>query len=211
MAQRHCCRVRSQIHKPLAQSDQSGLILKHKSGSCRYHFYDYADSVLFLTFAKPSLPKNADGTKYQPKRGKSTGRLPIAKHFYQLWLDNEVPADSIQSNWLEITLQFIEYARRELHYKAFVAEVNGTVVGSVSCQLCWSLPACHRRAVPKIWIHLGCSMLNRPTEDRGLPKPRMALDHLKLLNCTGDPTRLHWENQSTPASASGRAMRCGWI
>jgi len=43
----------------------------------------------------------------------------IAKHFYQLWLDNEVPADSIQSNWLEITLQFIEYARRELHHKAF--------------------------------------------------------------------------------------------
>lgn len=59
----------------------------------------------------------------------------IAEHFYQMWLDNDVPDRSIQTNWLEITLQFIENARLELSYKAFVAEVNGKIIGSASCQL----------------------------------------------------------------------------
>ncbi|BAY43731.1 putative acetyltransferase [Scytonema sp. HK-05] len=59
----------------------------------------------------------------------------IAKHFYQMWRDIGVPDDAINSNWLEITLQFIEQARRDLFYKAFVAEVDGGVVGSASCQL----------------------------------------------------------------------------
>jgi hypothetical protein len=59
----------------------------------------------------------------------------IAEHFYQLWQDIGVPNDAINSNWLEITLQFIEQARRDLFYKAFVAEVDSAVVGSASCQL----------------------------------------------------------------------------
>ncbi|MBV9389642.1 MAG: hypothetical protein JOZ78_24735 [Chroococcidiopsidaceae cyanobacterium CP_BM_ER_R8_30] len=36
----------------------------------------------------------------------------IATHFYQMWRDNDVPAHFIQSDWLEITLQFIEHARQ---------------------------------------------------------------------------------------------------
>ncbi|HEY9850766.1 MAG TPA: GNAT family N-acetyltransferase [Leptolyngbyaceae cyanobacterium] len=59
----------------------------------------------------------------------------IAQHFYQMWLDNDVPANLIEAGWLNITLQFIDRARRELCYQAFVAEVENRVVGSVSCQL----------------------------------------------------------------------------
>lgn len=59
----------------------------------------------------------------------------IARHSYQLWLDNNIPPDSIKSNWLEITLKFIDQARKDLYYQAFIAEENGKVVGSVSCQL----------------------------------------------------------------------------
>lgn len=59
----------------------------------------------------------------------------IAKHFYQMWRDNDFEPNSIESNWLEITLKFINHARQELDYKAFVAEVDGNVVGSASCQL----------------------------------------------------------------------------
>jgi GNAT superfamily N-acetyltransferase len=59
----------------------------------------------------------------------------IAKHFYQMWRDIGVPDDAINPNWLEMTLQFIEQARRDLFYKAFVAEVDSAVVGSASCQL----------------------------------------------------------------------------
>lgn len=59
----------------------------------------------------------------------------IAQHFYQMWRDNDVAAHSIQSNWLDITLQFIDRARRELYYQAFVAEVDDQAIASVSCQL----------------------------------------------------------------------------
>jgi hypothetical protein len=53
----------------------------------------------------------------------------IAQHFYQLWRDNDVPADSIKSDWQEIILQFINHARQDLFYKAFVACVDDKVVG----------------------------------------------------------------------------------
>lgn len=59
----------------------------------------------------------------------------IAEHFYQMWLDNEVPADSIEADWLNITRQFIEQARQQLFYKAFLAEVDNRVIGSASCQI----------------------------------------------------------------------------
>ena len=59
----------------------------------------------------------------------------IAKYFYLMWQDIGVPDDAINPNWLEMTLQFIEQARRDLFYKAFVAEVDSAVVGSASCQL----------------------------------------------------------------------------
>jgi hypothetical protein len=58
----------------------------------------------------------------------------IARHFFQLWQDNAVPKTVIQENWLEITLEFILHARQTLGYKAFVAECNGDVIGSVGCQ-----------------------------------------------------------------------------
>lgn len=58
----------------------------------------------------------------------------IAHHFYQMWLDNQIPEESIAIDWLEITLQFIRQARQTLGYQAFVAEVAGQVVGSAGGQ-----------------------------------------------------------------------------
>lgn len=58
----------------------------------------------------------------------------VTTHFYQMWQDNGVPADAIQSNWREIILKFIDHARQELAYQAFIAEIEGKIVGSVSCQ-----------------------------------------------------------------------------
>ncbi|BAZ27381.1 putative acetyltransferase [Kalymmatonema gypsitolerans NIES-4073] len=59
----------------------------------------------------------------------------IARHFYQMSKDLGVPDDNINPDWLDIILQFIEQARQDLFYKAFVAEVDGAIVGSASCQL----------------------------------------------------------------------------
>ncbi|MBW4519788.1 MAG: GNAT family N-acetyltransferase [Scytolyngbya sp. HA4215-MV1] len=58
----------------------------------------------------------------------------IATHFYQMWLDNQVPETAIAPHWKIIVGQFIEQARRELDYQALVAEVEGRVVGSAGCQ-----------------------------------------------------------------------------
>ena len=59
----------------------------------------------------------------------------IAQHFYQLWLDNNIPADSICDDWLSRTVKFMQDARRELEFQAFVARVENKIVGSASCQL----------------------------------------------------------------------------
>ncbi|WP_293078401.1 GNAT family N-acetyltransferase [Okeania sp. SIO3B5] len=59
----------------------------------------------------------------------------IAEHFYKMFQDMGVPTDSIESNWLEITKEYIDNARKKLSYQGFIAEVNNTIVGSASCQI----------------------------------------------------------------------------
>lgn len=58
----------------------------------------------------------------------------IAHHFYHMWLDNQIVEAAIAPDWLEATLQFIHQARQTLSYQAFVAEVEGQVIGSAGCQ-----------------------------------------------------------------------------
>ncbi|MBD3880677.1 GNAT family N-acetyltransferase [Phormidium tenue FACHB-886] len=58
----------------------------------------------------------------------------IAEHFRQMWLDLDVPAAAIADDWQAGVVQFIEAARRDLDYQAFVAEVENQIVGSVGCQ-----------------------------------------------------------------------------
>lgn len=59
----------------------------------------------------------------------------IAEHFYRLWLDNDVSPDSIDPDWQQKTIDFIDEARRNLAFKAYVAIIGDRVVGSVSCQI----------------------------------------------------------------------------
>ncbi|MGL5794346.1 MAG: GNAT family N-acetyltransferase, partial [Waterburya sp.] len=48
----------------------------------------------------------------------------VAEHFYQLWLDNHVESDLIRSDWLDVTLKFIQQARQEFKFQAFIAQVQ---------------------------------------------------------------------------------------
>src|SRR5690349_10084383 len=59
----------------------------------------------------------------------------IAEHFYKMWLDNNIAVDYIETNWQDITLNFIAQARQNLFYKAYVAEIEGKIIASTSCQL----------------------------------------------------------------------------
>lgn len=110
----------------------------------------------------------------------------IAEHFYQMWRDNDVPARSIQSDWLDITLQFIDRARRELCYKAFVAEVNGTVVGSASCQLFDGLYPQVLTEKYRKYGYIWGVYVDLPHRGRGIGKKLtlMAIDYLKSIPCT---------------------------
>lgn len=110
----------------------------------------------------------------------------IAKHFYQMWLDLDVPAQAIQADWLNLTLQFIEQARRDLFYTAFVAEVDAHVVGSASCQLFAGLYpnilTADYRQYGYIWGVYVEAAYRRQGVARRLTE--MAIAHLKCIGCT---------------------------
>jgi GNAT superfamily N-acetyltransferase len=52
-----------------------------------------------------------------------------------MWRDNGVPDGAIASHYPVIVQDYLDYARKELHYQAWIAEVDGQWVGSVGCQL----------------------------------------------------------------------------
>lgn len=58
----------------------------------------------------------------------------IARHFYQMWLDNGLTPAQMESDWEALTLAYIADARERLGYQAFVAEVDGRIVGSAGGQ-----------------------------------------------------------------------------
>ena len=110
----------------------------------------------------------------------------IARHFYQLWRDNDVAADSIRSDWQEIILQFINNARQDLFYKAFIAEVDGVAIGSASCQIFAGLYpqvlAENYRKYGYIWgVYVELAY-----RGKGIAKQltNMAIAYLKSLGCT---------------------------
>lgn len=58
----------------------------------------------------------------------------IAEHFYAMWRDLGITDAVIQPQWPTLCTEFIAQARQHLHYQAFVAEVEGAIVGSAGGQ-----------------------------------------------------------------------------
>ncbi len=112
--------------------------------------------------------------------------LQIAQHFYQLWRDNDVPAASIKSDWQETILQFIDRARQDLFYKAFVAEVSGVIVGSASCQLFVGLYPLALAEDYRKYGYIWGVYVEPHYRRQGIAKQltSQAIAHLKSLNCT---------------------------
>lgn len=110
----------------------------------------------------------------------------IAEHFYSLWRDNDVPASSIRSNWLDITLQFIARARVKQGYKAFVAEVGNRVVGSASCQLFEGLYPQALEEQYRKYGYIWGVYVEPPYRGQGIAKKltSLACDYLKSIDCT---------------------------
>lgn len=110
----------------------------------------------------------------------------LAKHFYQLWRDNDVADDAIRSDWQAVSCEFIDRARQELSFSAFIAEIDGIAVGSVSCQLFAGLYPLvltdNYRKYGYIWnvyvesAQRGCGI--------GKDLTQRAIDYLKAIGCT---------------------------
>ena len=126
----------------------------------------------------------------------------IARHFYQLWRDNDVPVNCIKSDWQETILQFINHARQELLFKAFVAEVDNRVVGSTSCQLFAGLYPLALAENYRKYGYIWGVYVEPPYRKQGIASKltRMAIAHLKQLDCTR--VILH-------ASPSGKSVYSG--
>lgn len=110
----------------------------------------------------------------------------IAQHFYQLWRDNDVPETAIDSNWLDITLNFITQARQELFYQAFVAEVNSVIVGSASCQLFSGLYPNVFTAEYRKFGYIWGVYVEPAYRKQGIAKKltQSAIAYLKAIGCT---------------------------
>ena len=110
----------------------------------------------------------------------------IAEHFYQMWLDNDVSANSIESDWLKITLEFIDRARQELGYQAFVAELNGRIVGSAGCQLFAGLYPHILSAEYRKYGYIWGVYVETEYRGKGIAKhlTNKAVEYLKNKGCT---------------------------
>ena len=59
----------------------------------------------------------------------------ISQHLYHLMVELGSSAHAMAPDWRHKTDLFIEKVRQKLQYQGFMAEINGQVVGSVSCQI----------------------------------------------------------------------------
>ena len=107
----------------------------------------------------------------------------IAEHLCQIAFELGLPSDSIRQDWLEKTIHFIERARHELAYKGFIAELNGKVIGSASCQLLELYPmVSDQYQKGYIWgVYVEPSHRRRGIATALMQK---AMVHLKEIGCT---------------------------
>ena len=110
----------------------------------------------------------------------------IARHFYQMWLDNGLVPEQLDSEWEAITLAYIAEARETLGYQAFVAEVDGQIVGSAGGQRFAGLYPINFTAEFRrdgyVWGVYVESAFRR--QGLGQQLTEQVLAHLRTLGCT---------------------------
>ncbi|WP_036481442.1 GNAT family N-acetyltransferase [Myxosarcina sp. GI1] len=120
------------------------------------------------------------------KTATSQNDLIIAEHFYQMWLDLGFQEDAIAANWKETTLNYIDNARQNLQYQAFVAEVEGNIVGSVSCQLFDGLYPGIFKAEFRNYGYIWGVYVEKSYRHQGIGKELTSktIEYLKSIGCT---------------------------
>jgi GNAT superfamily N-acetyltransferase len=110
----------------------------------------------------------------------------IAHHFYQMWLDNQISESAMATDRLEITLQFIRQARQTLSYQAFVAEVEGQVVGSAGGQRFAGLYPNVMKAAERCDGYIWGVYVEPTYRGQGIATQltQQTIAHLKAIGCT---------------------------
>ena len=126
----------------------------------------------------------------------------IAHHFYQLWLDLDFTENYLDSDWQDKTFQYLDYARQNLQYQAFIAETEGKVVGSVGCQLFAGLYPLIFNEKSRRYGYIWGLYVEKQYRRRGIGKllTNTAVDYLKSIDCTR--VVLHASPQGKPVYES---------
>ncbi|MDJ0619283.1 MAG: GNAT family N-acetyltransferase [Calothrix sp. MO_192.B10] len=126
----------------------------------------------------------------------------IAEHFYYMWQDNQVAPENIISEWLNVTVEFINRARQELSYQAFVAELSGKVIASAGCQLFAGLYPHILTNNYRKYGYIWGVYVEPPHRNQGIAKQLMgmSINHLKAIGCTR--TILHASPSGKPVYSS---------
>ena len=110
----------------------------------------------------------------------------LAESFREMWADNGWEAESFREDWADVVAAFVERARAEGDFAAFVAEVDGEVIGTAACQVFAGLyPEIRLRSVHRAGYLWGVYV--RPDQrQRGLATrlTQAALDYLEAIGCT---------------------------
>lgn len=110
----------------------------------------------------------------------------IAEHFLQMWLDIGIFSDLIEPSCHDLTLQFIEQVQQNLSYKAFFAEVDNKIIGSVSCQLFAGLYPLILTEKQRKYGYIWGVYVESAYRQQGIGKKltQSAIDYLKSIGCT---------------------------
>lgn len=110
----------------------------------------------------------------------------IATHFYHMWLDVDAPATAIQPNWSPIVVEYIEHARQNLNYQAFVAQQDDVVVGSVGCQQFAGLYPNVLKPEHRMYGYIWGVYVEPAHRKQGIATQltQHAIAHLKSIGCT---------------------------
>ena len=110
----------------------------------------------------------------------------LVRHYLALWDSYGTPREHLEPDAASRIVAFIQDGRQHLSLKAFLALMDGKVVGSAACQL-------HRSPYPEVIMpsyrllgYIWSVYVEPDFRQKGIAQQLMdkAIDHLKELGCT---------------------------
>lgn len=110
----------------------------------------------------------------------------VNENFRRMWIDMGWEPQNLREDSAEVVTGFIERARAEGQFAAFVAEVDSEVVGSAACQVLSGLYPEIRLSASHLAGYIWGVYVAPAHRRRGIATglTRATLDHLHAIGCT---------------------------